>query len=201
MKHLLIAAFMLLSGYSYAQHLSNAYGAPESHQNLPITSKTPGLTDLMEQKDSITGSVFYFDPRTAVDNIHGDGIFATIFKRSGQYALRFIAYHVAPGPVMVNGFGGNVATPVDITGVFIKTSDSLFSFEDPLQIQCNGSNFPHVIVNGDEAYNVLTDIVKCGYAKLHFESLPQLEDDILSNREISEIAMVVKDWKALNKIN
>jgi hypothetical protein len=204
MKNIITVGMLLLCFSCYAQHANNAYGA---NQPQFATSKTPGLTDLIEKPDSITQKVFYYDPRTSVDNIHGNGIFASILKSKGDYILRFIAYHVAPGPIMVNGLGGNVATPVDVTGIFIKTSDSMFAFEDPLLIQSNGSSFPHIVIKSrtmdknNTAYQVLSSIVKTGYCKLHFESLPAIDDHILSSREISEIETVLKDWLAVNKIN
>lgn len=204
-KSFLTVAWLLLCISTYAQHTTNAYNPYPVGSGEKI-STTPGLVGLVQKDDDMTGKVLYYDSRTSIHNLRGNGIYATIIKYNGRYNLNFVAYHAVAGAVVINGFGSSGEKPEDVTGVLIKTTDTLFTFENPTSIMGNGSALPHISVEGitmdknNFAYKVLSRIIKGNYAKLRFEASPGINDYVLTDREISEIKNVVNAWLAVNNI-
>lgn len=196
MKHLLPVAFMLLCMHVYAQH-----GVTYQDQQPPKAT-TPGLKNLIEEKDDMTGITMYYDPRTSIHSLKGSGIFAIIVKRTNDYVLKMFAYHV-----LQLQFGQTIPTPINATGVLIKTSDTLYAFENSNLIEGNGSNMTDIKIIGSTTdknnfvYKLFSRIIRTGYCKLRFESTPQVDDYILSDREVSEIKNVVEAWLAVNHID
>lgn len=195
MKQLLPAALMLLCLHSYAQ-VSHAYNP--TLQGVDPMSQKAGLTNLEEDKDDMTGITMYHDPRMSPHNLRGSGIFAIIVKRKdNNYVLKLVAYHVMQY--------GQTA-PLNATGVLIKTTDTLFAFENPDLIHGNGGNMVDISIIGSTTdknnfvYKIFSRIIATGFCKLRFESTSQIDDYILSAREVSEIKNVVDGWLSVNKI-
>src|ERR1700710_424479 len=91
MKKFLIAALSMLSMYSYAQ-VSHAYN-PNPIPSGDQQSKTPGLTDLVEKKDDVTGATIYYNSGNHIDKLRGEGMYAIIYKKDSIYDLKMIVYH------------------------------------------------------------------------------------------------------------
>jgi hypothetical protein len=182
--------------------LSMSSHAQGDHSITPVNSTTPGLTDLVEKADDMTGNILYSDPRTNLHNLRGSGMFATILKTGGDYRLFLTVYHS-----LNNQIGEATSfTPIQVTGIIIKTTDTLFTFNNAKLIQGNGSALTEMRIVGQNAdkdnfvYKILSRVIANDYCKLRFESVPGIPDYELSNREIKEIRAVVKDWLAVNKI-
>ena len=178
--------------------------AQGNHSITPVNSTTPGLTDLVEKTDDFSGNILYYDSRTSIHSLKGSGIFATILKTNGEYKLCFTAYHSLARPI--GSIDAPQTTPIQVSGILIKTSDTLFTFRQPGLISGNGTGLTEIKITGTSmdkdnfAYKLLSRIIATGYCKIRFESIPGIDDYILSNREVSEIKNVVKDWLAVNKI-
>jgi len=194
-----LLALLWMNSHAQQNHSYNSQ-APLS----PVNSKTPGLTDLVEKDDDFSGNILYYDSRTSIHSLKGSGIFATILKTNGEYKLYFTAYHSLARPY--GSIDAPQTTPIQVSVILIKTSDTLFTFRQRGLISGNGTGLTEIRITGDSlnknnfAYKLLSKIIATGYCKMRFESIPGIDDYVLSDREVSEIKAVVKAWLTVNHI-